>query len=102
MIHGLVNLTLLLFSYETKFLISCYSKNNICQIWAFLTEGKSNVFRGQNSLSSVRVSAGVIYRDAGATAGHKLCEKSMALPAEKDELKYITTRRATESPIMDI
>lgn len=102
MIHRLINLTLLLFSYETKFLTSCYFKNNICQIWTFLTEGKYNVFRGQNSLSSGWGSAGVIYGDAGGTVGHKLCEKSMALPAEKDELKYITTRGSTESLIKDI
>lgn len=98
MIHGLISLTLLLFSYETKFLTSCYTKNNICQIWAFLTEGKSNVFRGQNSLSSARVSAGVIYKDAGGTVGHKLCEKSTALPAEKDELKYITNTSPQGEP----
>lgn len=64
MIRGLINLTLLLFSYETKFLTSCYSKDNICQIWAFLSERKSNVLRGQNSLSSAQVSAAVIYWDA--------------------------------------
>lgn len=102
MIHRLINLTLLLFSYETKFLPSCYSKNKICQIRGFLTEGKSNVCRGQSSLSSAWVSAGVIYRDAGGTVGHKLFEKSMALPAERDELEYISTRGTTESLIKDM
>lgn len=66
---------------------------------------KSNVFRGQNSLSSAWVSAGVIYWDAGGTVGHNLCEKPMSSPADKDELKYIwliTTRRTTQPLIKDI
>lgn len=88
-ICGLINLTLLCFSYETKFLTSCYSEDNFCQIWAFLSERKSNVFRGQNSLSSAWVSAAVIYWDAWGTVGHNLCEKPMSSPADKDELKYV-------------
>lgn len=96
MTRGLINLTLLLFSYETKFLTSCYSKDNICQMQAFLSERKSNVFRGQTSLCSASVSAGAIYWDAWGTVGHNWCEKPLSAPADKDELKYmwfIPTRR---------
>lgn len=89
MIHDFINLTLLLFSYETQFLTSCCSKDNICQIWAFSSERKSSVSRGQNSLISAWVSAGVIYWEAVGTVDHNLCEKSMPSPTDKDELKYL-------------
>lgn len=82
MINGLINLTLLLFSYETKFLTSCFSKDNSCQIWVFLSERKLSVFRGQNSLSSARVSAGVIYRHARGTMGHNCCDKTLSSSVE--------------------
>jgi len=79
--------------------------DNICQIWSFLSERKSNVFTGQTSLSSAWVSAGIIYWDARSTVGHNLCEKPMCSPADKDELKYtqpITTRRITQPFSKDI